>query len=102
MHRRDMLGPISKQAVDGELRGRHFLSDDADDDNDVVLICCLLRTGINAVSKSQRPATAGKNNSVYALRCASPTVTALPFNDPVEVQNGPRTMATRSLYLVFT
>ena len=85
MHRLDMLGPISKQAVDGELRGRHFLSDDADDDNDVVLICCLLRTGINAVSKSQRP-----------------TVTALPFNDPVEVQNGPRTMATRSLYLVFT
>ena len=85
MHRLDMLGPISKQAVDGELRGRNFLSDDADDDNDVVLICCLLRTGINAVSKSQRP-----------------TVTALPFNDPVEVQNGPRTMATRSLYLVFT
>ena len=78
------------------------MSDGADDDNDVALVCCVLRTGFDAVIESQRSATARQNNSVYALRCASPTVTALPFIDPVEVQNGPRTMATRSLYLVFT
>ena len=80
-----MLGPISKQSVDGELRGRNFLSDDADDDNDVVLIYCLFRTGINAVIESKRHATAGTQNRVFALRCASPTVPASPFNDPVEV-----------------